>query len=102
MDTWLSHRLRRWLKRRHPNRNQQWLYKKYWSLGDNGWFAALVKTNGNDTKKGTYRLYRLIRVSSISIVRLKKVKGAANPYDPASDRYFQRRRAGDRYLLATG
>ena len=102
VDTWLFHRLRRWLKRRHPNRNQQWLYKKYWSLGAEGWFAALVKTKGNDKKKGNYRLYRLIRTTSISIVRLKKVKGVANPYDPAYDRYFQSRRAGDRYYLAKG
>jgi RNA-directed DNA polymerase len=102
VDTWLFHRLRRWLKRRHPKRNQQWLYKRYWSLGDEGWFAALVKTKGNTKKQGNYRLYRLIRTSSISIVRLKKVKGAANPYDPVYDRYFQSRRAGDRYFPATG
>lgn len=102
VDTWLFHRLRRWLKRRHPKRNHPWLYKTYWSLGDEGWFAALVKTKGNTKKQGNYRLYRLIRTSSISIVRLKKVKGAANPYDRAYDRYFQDRRAGDRYLLATG
>jgi RNA-directed DNA polymerase len=102
VDTWLFHRLRRWLRRRHPNRNQQWLYKKYWSLGDKRWFAALVKTKGNDKQKGNYRLYRLIRTTSISIMRLKKVKGTANPYDPAYDRYFQSRRAGDRYAPAKG
>ena len=102
VDTWLFHRLRRWLKRRHPKRNQQWLQKQYWSLGNEGWFAALVKTKGADREKGNYRLYRLIRTSSISIVRLKKVKGAANPYDPAYDRYFQDRRAGDRYYSAKG
>ena len=102
IDTWLFHRLRRWVRRRHPKKNLQWLEKHYWSLGENGWFAALVKTKEKDKKQHRYRLYRLIRTSSTPIVRHTKVKGAANPYDPAYDRYFQTRKAGSTYSAATG
>ena len=102
IDTWLFHRLRRWLRRRHPKKNLQWLEKQYWSLGEKGWFAALVKMKKKDNKQHKYRLYRLIRTSSISIVRHKKVKGTANPYDLAYDRYFQARKAGNTYSAATG
>jgi hypothetical protein len=76
--------------------------KQYWSLGENGWFAALVKMKKKGKKQHKYRLYRLIRTSSISIVRHKKVKGTANPYDPVYDRYFQARKAGGTYSAAKG
>jgi RNA-directed DNA polymerase len=102
IDTWLFHRLRRWVRRRHPKKNLQWLEKRYWSLGENGWFAALVKMKKKDKKQHKYRLYRLIRTSSISIVRHTKVKGTANPYDSAYDRYFQARKAGSTYSAAKG
>ena len=99
IDTWLFHRLCRWMRRRHPNKSRKWLTKKYRSLGDNGWFGVLGKTKDQDKP---YRLYRLIRTTSISIVRHKKVKGTANPYDPVYDRYFQARKVGGRYSAATG
>lgn len=102
IDTWLYHRLRRWTKRRHQKKSREWLQNKYWSRGDNGWFAVLVKTKKQGNEKHTYRLYRLIRTSSISIIRLQKVKGAANPYDPAYDEYFKARKTGNKYYPAKG
>jgi RNA-directed DNA polymerase len=102
IDTWLFHRLRRWLRRRHPKQNLAWLHQHYWARGDKGWFAALVKGKKKNQKQYHYRLYRLIRTSSIAIVRYKKVQGAANPYDPAYDRYFQARKAGNKYYAAKG
>lgn len=96
IDTWLFHSLWRWIRRRHPNKNTEWLRKKYWSLGENGWFGMLVKT-----KKG-YRLYRLIRTTSITIVRHIKVRGVANPYDPTWDEYFRARQTGKKFYLAKG
>jgi RNA-directed DNA polymerase len=96
IDTWLFHSLWRWIRRRHPKKNTEWLKKKYWSLGDNGWFGTLVKT-----KKG-HRLYRLIRTTSITIVRHIKVRGEANPFDPKWDEYFRVRQAGKKSYLAKG
>lgn len=96
IDTWLFHSLWRWICRRHPKKDTAWLKTKYWSLGENGWFGTLVKT-----KKG-HRLYRLIRTTSITIVRHIKVRGEANPYDRQWDEYFRARLAGKTRYLAQG
>lgn len=96
LDGWLFRALRTWAKRRHPNKGPRWLRETYWTLGDRGWFAVLVPT-----KRG-YRLHRLLRTTSISIVRHVKVRGAANPYDPAYDEYFAGRKAGRKHYPARG
>ncbi|MBI5017639.1 MAG: hypothetical protein HZB55_19390 [Deltaproteobacteria bacterium] len=79
LDNWLFRALRKWTKRRHPNKGPRWRWKAYWSLGDRGWFVVRVKT-----KRGQ-RLHRLIRTTSVSIVRHIKVLGEANPFDPKYD-----------------
>jgi len=85
LDAWLYRALWRWIRRRHPEKGPGWLRKKYWSLHPEGWFAAQEQTaNGK-------RLYKLIRTTSIRIVRHIKVRGESNPYDPAWDRYFEGR-----------
>lgn len=96
LDGWLFRALRRWTKRRHPSKGPRWLRETYWSLGERGWFAVLVQT-----KRG-HRLHRLLRTTSISIVRHVKVRGEANPYDPAYDEYFARRKAGQKHYPANG
>lgn len=96
LDKWLFRALRKWTKRRHPNKGPRWRWKTYWSLGDRGWFAVLVKT-----KRGQ-RLHRLIRTTSISIVRHIKVLGEANPFDPKYDGYFAERKAGKKRYPARG
>jgi len=96
LDGWLFRALQKWTKRRHPNKGPRWRYVTYWSLGDHGWFAVQVKT-----KKGP-RLHRLLRVTSIGIVRHVKVRTAANPFDPAWDHYFAERKAGKKRYPAKG
>ena len=96
LDKWLFRALRKWTKRRHPSKGPRWLREKYWTLGDRGWLAVLVKT-----KRG-HRLHRLLRTTSISIVRHIKVRGEANPYDPAYDEYFEGRKAGKKHYPARG
>lgn len=96
LDGWLFRALRKWTKRRHPSKGPRWLKATYWSLGERGWFAVLVQT-----KRG-HRLHRLLRTTSISIVRHVKVRGEANPYDPAYDEYFARRKAGKKHYPANG
>jgi RNA-directed DNA polymerase len=37
IDTWLFHRLRRWVRRRHPKKNLQWLWRSstgHWAKTD--------------------------------------------------------------------
>ncbi len=96
LDSWLFRALRKWTKRRHPNKGPRWRWQTYWSHGGNGWFAAVVKTS-----RGR-RLHRLIRTTSVSIVRHIKVRGEANPYDPEYDEYFAGRKAGKKKYPARG
>jgi RNA-directed DNA polymerase len=95
IDRWLYRALRRWTIRRHPNKDRQWLKRKYWS-GPKGWFSVMGKT-----KQGR-RLYQLVRTTSIGIVRHIKIKAEANPFDPAYDKYFAARRAGRKTYAAKG
>ena len=88
LDSWLFRALKKWARRRHPNKGPRWLHETYWSQGDKGWFAALVKT-----KKG-HRLHQLLRFTSIGIVRHVKVRTEANWFDPAWDTYFEELKAG--------
>jgi len=96
LDTWAFRALRTWTKRRHPSKGPRWLKEKYWTLGERGWFAVLVPT-----KRG-HRLHRLLRFTSIAIVRHTKVLGEANPYDPKYDGYFAARQAGRKHHPARG
>ena len=43
-------------------------------------------------KRGIPRLYEVIRSSHIGIVRHRKIKGNANPFDPKYFEYFRKRR----------
>jgi RNA-directed DNA polymerase len=96
LDKWLFRALRKWAKRRHPGKGPRWLRQQYWTHGDRGWFAVLVKT-----KRGQH-LHRLLRTTSVSIVRHIKVLGEATPYDPAYDEYFKGRKAGKKKYPARG
>ena len=50
-------------------------------------FSSKVKD-----KRGIPRLYEVIRSSHIGIVRHRKIKGNANPFDPEYFEYFRKRR----------
>jgi len=74
----------RWSKRRHPNKNAEWVRKKYFHpVGDrNGVFAAPVVT-----EEGSKALIELYHLPGTMIKRHKKIKGAYNPFDPAWEMY---------------
>ena len=77
----------RWAKRRHPNKSKQWIKEKYFqSIGGNNWVFS-----GTTLKDGKLHPHRLLQIASIPIVRHVKVKGEANPYDPAWEEYFEKR-----------
>jgi RNA-directed DNA polymerase len=78
-----------WAMRRHPSKGTGWVKQKYFHAeGNRTWvFAAEAKVNGI-----TQRL-RLFRTTTIPIVRHVKIRGMANPFDPAWSPYFARRRA---------
>lgn len=62
-------KLRRWARRRHPNKGARWIARKYWHIQAGHWdFAA---TDG----------IRLARHRQTAISRHAKVQGARSPFD---------------------
>lgn len=62
-------RLRRWAKRRHPNRSWKQVAREYWRLETGHWDFA--------TRDG----HRLFKHTKTPILRHTKVQGARTPYD---------------------
>jgi RNA-directed DNA polymerase len=89
VDNHIWHALRRWARRRHPNKSSEWVRKQYFrTLGHrHGVFAT--QTRGYDGKP---RILSLFSASSTRIVRHVGVKSDANPFDPAWDSYFAQRK----------
>ncbi len=94
MESLLFWRLRRWAKRRHPKKNDEWIRRKYWRPIEerNGVFAAEV-----NTKAGGKAVMEMYSLPGTPIVRHKKIKGAYQPYDPQWEAYGEKLRQ-DRML----
>lgn len=77
-----------WATRRHPNKGLHWIKERYFqSDGKQKWtFTAKVKD-----KDGKPREIRLVQANAIKIERYIKIKGEANPFDPAQEAYFESR-----------
>lgn len=71
----------RWAKRRHPNKGKRWIKQRY--------FKCL---KGRDWRFAIYDLLLPLLVEYRKRPHTK-IKGEANPYDPAFDAYFSRRLA---------
>lgn len=84
----IFHALWQWAKRRHPHKPLGWIKAKYFTTigGDNWVFQGTV-----EGKEGTSQPVSLLKASSVPITRHTKIKGEANPYDPAWEEYFERR-----------
>ena len=74
IDNLMYQKLRAWAKRRHLNKNEEWVSKRYWHPinGDNWVFAT--------RKEGSNSL-RLLNHADTPIVRHVKVKGELSPYN---------------------
>jgi len=85
-----------WARRRHPNKPLRWIAEKYWHPDEGrGWhFAADTGERTPDGKP--IRLY-LKRTSATHIRRHPKIKGDANPFDPAWRDYLEERVLLKRY-----
>jgi RNA-directed DNA polymerase len=77
-----------WAQRRHPHKSRCWIKGKYFTtIGGDRWvFHGAVKD-----KEGETRTVYLLKASKVPIKRHIKIKGEANPYDPAWEEYFERR-----------
>ncbi|HWS85030.1 MAG TPA: reverse transcriptase domain-containing protein [Ktedonobacteraceae bacterium] len=83
IDDAIFHLLRWWIKRRHPGKSYTWMTKKYFtSVGGYNWtFHGQV--NGHNVY--------LLKAGRVPIRRHVKIKGDANPYDPAWEMYYEKR-----------
>lgn len=84
IDAHIWQLLWKWAMRRHPNKGTGWVKHRYFRVeGHRTWaFTARTKDRG---------VIRLFRATMISIVRHVKIRGQANPFDPAWSSYFARR-----------
>lgn len=78
-----------WAMRRHPQKGAGWVRQRYFhARGDQNWvFAAETQV------AGTIQRLRLFCAGTIPIVRHIKIRGLANPFDPAWFSYFAHRQA---------
>jgi len=79
-----------WARRRHPNQSSKWIIAKYFQAkGHRRWvFCGEIKD-----KNGQARQVQLFDIPRMPIRWHIKIKGAANPYDPAWELYFEKRLA---------
>jgi len=85
----------RWVKRRHPQKNAQWRYNKYYRAQGlrHKIFSAPVKN-----KDGHQSVLDLYSIARVPIRRHIKIKGEATPYDPQFKNYFLQRERLKRIL----
>lgn len=77
-----------WAKRRHPHKPRRWIKEAYFHA-DAGRHWVFCGTRPG--KNGHSQTVRLFAASSVPIKRHTKIKGAANPFDPAWEVYFEQR-----------
>jgi RNA-directed DNA polymerase len=90
VDTAIFRMLWAWARRRHPNKGAHWVRKRYFpTVGTRSWvFSGTVLD-----RDGASVVVRLYAAGSCRFQRHTKVKGQANPYDPAWRDYFAQRRS---------
>jgi RNA-directed DNA polymerase len=88
IDYHLHAMLRRWARREHPNKSAGWIRQRHFSADGKGAFS--IRTQD---RKGQPQVLKLYCLADTAIERHIKVRGAANPYDPANTEYFEKRRS---------
>lgn len=88
VDDVIFWKLWRWARRRHRHKSAAWIRTHYFMQpGESRWLFRGTMTS----KEGkNYRVF-LVRARSTTIRRHVKIKGEANPYDPAWELYFEER-----------
>jgi len=88
VDHSLFSSLWKWARRRHPNKSPRWFKPKYFAQRGNRDWSFFGETCDDEGKPNKVWLYY---AKSTPIQRHVKVKGEANPYDPAYETYFEAR-----------
>jgi RNA-directed DNA polymerase len=88
VDHQLFHMLMRWIDRRHPEKNNHWKHRRYFTkLGLSLWNFFAVGKDSRGYQKG----YFLFKAASTPIKRHIKIRGQANPFLPEFADYFLKR-----------
>ncbi|MFW9872338.1 MAG: group II intron reverse transcriptase/maturase [Candidatus Thorarchaeota archaeon] len=85
--------LKRWIRRRHSEKNWKWMIKHYFNNLTRGWIFSCWSKD----RSGNRKLLELLYPSSIKLVRYIKIRGAVNPFDPQYKDYFKMRRTCRNY-----
>ncbi len=87
-DNVIWKQLWQWASRRHPDKSAPWVKSKYFMRDGlrNGMFGTTVEDD-----KGGKRTVKLVKANDTAIKRHVKIRGAANPYDPKYETYFEER-----------
>jgi len=79
-----------WCRRRHPKKGGEWIKKRYFRReGHRDWAFTGAIRDGT----GSARPIRLMQASGVEVLRWRKVRSAANPYDPGWELYLEGRSA---------
>jgi len=77
----------RWAKRRHPSKSTAWVKNRYFrAIGERSWCFSAPREG-----KGKTGLVTLKTAMDVEIRRHTKIRGAANPFNPADETYFEER-----------
>jgi RNA-directed DNA polymerase len=88
LDHLIWRALWRWAKRRHPGKRVRWILQRYFAqVGE----RSLVFCCPDQEEKD--KLHVLAELSGVAIVRHQKIRGAAQPFDPMFEEYFEQRLA---------
>ena len=77
-----------WAKRRHPIKSKGWVARRYFRTRHGRHWTFFGKRTG---KRGQVHELELFRAGDVPIRRHVKLRGAANPYDPQWEVYFEER-----------
>jgi RNA-directed DNA polymerase len=92
VDNEIDHTIRKWIRRKHPRKSDEWIAKKYFTTigGDHWVFHGPL-----------YEEYavHLLKTAKLPMTRYRKAQGEANPYDLEWESYFEKRL--DAHMMAT-
>lgn len=77
-----------WAKRRHPDKNAQWIQKKYFRSQNLRNWTFYAKTQSKERQLLSLDLFRM---GSITIKRHVKIRSLATPHDSSFKEYFKER-----------
>ncbi len=88
MDKEIWQLIFQWARRRHPKKNTQWIFHKYYKRIK----GVNYRFSGSETQSdGTVKEYTLLMLSYMPIRRHVKILQSAHPYDAQYDEYFEKR-----------